>query len=172
LNETPINQIRTNLKQLRQLIENLGSTVNQQQQTLITTRAEMAQRATAQTSDELARLLIHVRRTLEDLERRVQAQEKEQTQLKALQELGAVINSSLDLNQVLGIVMDSIIRLTRAERALLLLRDDKTNELDVKVSRNIDEKTVEESSFEISRRTGSAITQAHLDGTIAMRFGG
>ncbi|MCA9922976.1 MAG: GAF domain-containing protein, partial [Anaerolineales bacterium] len=161
MNETPINQIRTNLKQLRQLIENLGSTVNQQQQTLITTRAEIAQRAAAQTSDELARLLIHVRRTLEDLERRVQAQEKEQNQLKALQELGAVINSSLDLNQVLGIVMDSIIRLTRAERALLLLRDDKTRELDVKVSRNIDEETVEKSSFDISR---SIVRSVHETG--------
>lgn len=161
MNETPINQIRNNLKQLRQLIESLGSTVNQQQQTLITTRAEIAQRVAAQSSDELARLLIHVRRTLEDLERRVQAQEKEQNQLKALQELGAVINSSLDLNQVLGVVMDSIIRLTQAERAMLLLRDGDSGELDVKIYSNIDQETVQKSSFDISR---SIVRSVHESG--------
>ena len=159
--ETPINQIRNNLKQLRQLIENLGSTVNQQQQTLITTRAEIAQRAAAQSSDELARTLIHVRRTLEDLERRVHAQEKEQTQLKALQELGAVINSSLELNEVLGVVMDSIIRLTKSERAMLLLQNEDTGELDVKIYSNIDQETVEKSSFDISR---SIVRSVHESG--------
>ena len=159
--ETPINQIHNNLKQLRHLIESLGSTVNQQQQTLITTRAEIAQRAAAQSSDELARTLIHVRRTLEDLERRVQAQEKEQTQLKALQELGAVINSSLELDQVLRIVMDSIIRLTKAERAMLLLKGDDTGELDVKIYSNIDQETVQKSSFDISR---SIVRSVHESG--------
>ena len=159
--ETPINQIRNNLKQLRQLIESLGSTVNQQQQTLITTRADLAQRAAAQSSDELARTLIHVRRALEDLERRVQAQEKEQTQLKALQELGAVINSSLELNEVLGVVMDSIIRLTQSERAMLLLKDEDTGELDVKIYSNIDQETVEKSSFDISR---SIVRSVHESG--------
>ncbi|MCP5093923.1 MAG: GAF domain-containing protein [Chloroflexi bacterium] len=151
MNESSITQIRNNLKQLRQQIENLGSTVNQQQQTLITTRADMARQAAAQSNDELARVLIHVRRTLEDLERRVVAQEKEQEQLKALQELGAVINSSLDLDQVLGIVMDSIIRLTKSERSMLLLRDDDSGELDVQVYRNIDQATLQKSSFDISR---------------------
>lgn len=151
MNEPPITQIRNNLAQLRALIDNLGSTVNQQQQTLSTTRAELARQAAAQTSDELARLLIHVRRTLEDLERRVQAQEKEKQQFRALQEVGAVINSSLDLNQVLTIVMDSIIRLTKSERSLLLLTDEDTGELEVKVYRNMDQETIQKSSFDISR---------------------
>ena len=151
MNEPSITEIQNNLKQLRQLVDRLGGTVDHQQQTLVTTRAEIAQRAAAQASDELARLLIHVRRTVEDLERRVQAQEKEKEQLKALQEVGAVINSSLDLNQVLGIVMDAIISLTRAERAILLLRDDETGQLEVQVYRNMDRDTIEKPSFDISR---------------------
>ncbi len=151
MNETPITQIRSNLQQLRQLIENLGSTVNKQQQTFITTRADLAQQAAAQSSDELARLLIHMRRTLEDLDRRVSAQEKEQEQLKAFQELGAVINSSLNLDRVLGTVMDSIIRLTKADRSLLLLKDEETGQLDIKVYGNMDQETIEKPSFEISR---------------------
>ncbi|MCA9920448.1 MAG: hypothetical protein KC445_20975, partial [Anaerolineales bacterium] len=76
MNDLPsITQIQTNIEQLRNLIDNLGSTVNQQHQTLITTRAEIAQRAAAQSSDELARLLVHVRRNLEDLERRFKEQQ-------------------------------------------------------------------------------------------------
>jgi len=85
-------QIQTNLDDLRKLIDNLGSTVNQQQQTLITSRAEIAKQAATQSSDELARQLVMVRRTLEDLERRVKAQEKERDQLHALQDLSAMVN--------------------------------------------------------------------------------
>ncbi|VAW42748.1 hypothetical protein MNBD_CHLOROFLEXI01-2866, partial [hydrothermal vent metagenome] len=53
MNEQPsITQIQTNIRQLKELINNLGSTVNQQHQTLITTRAEIAQRSATQSSDE------------------------------------------------------------------------------------------------------------------------
>ena len=153
MNEQPsITQIQSNISQLRELIDNLGSTVNQQHQTLITTRAEIAQRAAAQSSDELARLLVHVRRNLEDLERRFKDQQKEQEQLQALQEISKVINSSLDLNEVLVTVMDSIIDLTKAERAILLLKDEETGEQEVRLYRNVDRETIEKSSaFEISR---------------------
>jgi len=153
LNEQPsITQIQTNIRQLKELINNLGSTVNQQHQTLITTRAEIAQRSATQSSDELARLLVHVRRNLEDLERRFEAQQKEQEQLQALQHISGVINSSLDLNEVLGFVMDSIIDLTKAERAILLLKDEETGEQEVQLYRNVDRETIEKSAtFEISR---------------------
>ena len=153
MNEQPsITLIQTNIKHLRELIDNLGSTVNQQHQTLITTRAEIAQRSATQSSDELARLLVHVRRNLEDLERRFEAQQKEQEQLQALQEISSVINSSLDLNEVLGFVMDSIIDLTKAERAILLLKDEETGEQEVQLYRNVDRETIENSAtFEISR---------------------
>lgn len=152
MNDPSVTQVQTNLKELRQLIDKLGSTVNQQQQTLITTRPELARQTAVQTGDELARLLLFARRTMEDLERRIQAQEKERSQLQALQEIGAVINSSLDLTQVLSEVMDAIINLTRAERAILLLLDEETAELEVQVARNMDRETIEKSqSFEISR---------------------
>lgn len=151
MKEPTTTEIQSNLKELRQLVEKLGGTVDHQQQTLVTTRAEIAQRAAAQASDELARLLIHVRENLEDLEKRVRAQEKEKEQLRALQEVGAVINSTLDLNQVLGIVMDAIISLTKAERSLLLLHDDDTGQLEVQVYRNMDRDTIEKASFDISR---------------------
>lgn len=152
MSDPTVTQVQTNLSELRQLIDQLGNKVNQQQQTLITTRAELAKQSAVQTGDELARLLIFARRTMEDLERRVKAQEKERSQLRALQDIGAAINSSLDLNQVLNAVMDAIISLTGAERAILLLSNEESGELEVQVARNMDRETIEQSeSFEISR---------------------
>lgn len=151
MDDPSITQVQTNLNDLRKLIDNLGSTVNQQQQTLITSRAEIARQAAARSGDELARQLVMVRRTLEDLERRVKAQEKEREQLRALQDVGAMINSSLDLDQVLVVVMDAIIDLTKAERSILLLKNEETGELDVSVYRNMDRETIEKASFDFSR---------------------
>ncbi|MEM7332930.1 MAG: GAF domain-containing protein, partial [Chloroflexota bacterium] len=159
MNESPITQIKNNLNQLRQLIDNLGTTVNNQQQTLITSRAELFKPAVQQSSDEVGRLLIHVRRTLEDLERRVKAQEKEQEQLKALQDISAAVNSSLNLDEVLIEVMDSIIALTKAERSILLLRNEETDELENTLYRNIDRETVDKQSFQISRSIVQSVAE-------------
>lgn len=161
MNDPSNTQIQTNLKELRQLIDQLSGTVDRQQQTLIMTRADMAKQTTAQTSDELARLVVYVRRNLEDLERRVKAEEKEREQLKALQEVGAAVNSSLEINQVLGVVMDAIIQLTKAERAILLLTDAETGRLEVQLARNMDRETIEKSaSFEISRTIVKSVAES------------
>jgi adenylate cyclase len=160
MGEQSITQVHRNLKSLRDMVDELGGAVNEQH-TLITTRAEISRQAAMKSSDELARLFIQVRRTLEDLERRIEAQEKEHRQLKALQEIGAVVNSSLDLNQVLAEVMDAIISLTQAERAILLLTDDKTGQLQVQVARNVDRETIEQSSsFEISRTIVRSVAES------------
>jgi len=79
------------------------------------------------------------------------AEEKEHGQLTALYEVSQVVNSTLDLSEVLNIVMDTIISLTGAERGFLMLLDEETGELDFKVARNMDRETLAGSSFEISR---------------------
>ena len=94
-------QPQDSLKELRQLVDKLSNTVDQQHQILLTARPDIARQMGAQASDEMARTLVYARRHLEDLERQVKAQDKERDQLKALQEVGAVINSTLDLDQVL-----------------------------------------------------------------------
>lgn len=154
-------QIRDNLEEMRHLIQRLDSTVDQQQQTLITTRSELLKEQAKQSGDELSLLLVFMKRTLHDLEKRIEAQTKEQAQLKALQEIGSVINSSLDLNEVLNSVMDAIIDLTQAERAILLLNNEETGELDVQVARNMDRETIEQAqSFEISRSIVHSVAQS------------
>ncbi len=153
-------QIHTNLNDLRKLIDNLGTTVNQQHQTLITSRPDVAHPVVARSSDEITRQIVILRRTVEDLERRVKAQEKEREQLRALQDVGAMINSSLDLDQVLVVVMDAIIDLTKAERSIMLLKSEDTGELDVRVYRNMDRETLEKSSFDFSRSIVRAVAES------------
>jgi adenylate cyclase len=138
---------QADLVRLRQLIDDLGNVVDRQHQTLAGTSAELMK----QSSNELVRLLTPVKLTLEALARRLETQEKERQQLRALQDVGAVINSSLDQSEVLNMVMDTIIQLTGAERGFLMLFNEETGGLDVEVARNINQETLEESSFEISR---------------------
>ncbi len=51
---------------------------------------------------------------------------KEHTQLSALYDVGQVINSTLDLVQVMELSMDQVVEVTRAERGFLMLVDSKT----------------------------------------------
>ena len=161
MSEQGTTQIQTNITELRQLIDRVGGTVDRQQQTMIGSRADIDRQTAVKTGDELSRLLIYVRRNIEDLERRVKLQEKEHTQLKAMQDIGAVINSSLDLEEVLGFVMDAIIRLTQAERAILLLREEESGELKVQLARNVDMESIKKSaSFEISRSIVQSVAES------------
>lgn len=162
MSDPTINQIQDNISELRKLIDNLGSSVNRQNETLIATRADLLQQQqAAQVGEELARNLILVRRNIEDLERRIQVQQKEQEQFKALQAIGAAVNSSLELDQVLLVVMDSIISLTKSERAILLLRNEETGVLEVQLARNVDKETIENSSsFEISRSIVQTVAES------------
>ena len=73
---------------------------------------------------------------LPNLRKQVAALEGEWRNLRALAQIGQVVNSSLDLDMVLQIVMDTIIRLTGAERGFLMLGQDGTDELEVRVARN------------------------------------
>lgn len=54
----------------------------------------------------------------------------------------ALITSSLELDEVLDEVMDTVIHLTGAERAYLMLRDRKTDELGIRTARNWDRESL------------------------------
>ncbi len=157
--EKPITQTQTDLKKLRLLINDIEDVVDRQHQTLA--GSEVAE-AILRSSRELVRLLTPVKLTLEALARRVETQEKERQQMRALQDVGAVINSSLDQSQVLNTVMDTIIELTGAERGFLMLVDEETGELGVEVARNINRETLEESSFEISRSIVRSVAETAI----------
>ena len=64
---------------------------------------------------------------LDELKESVRSSEHERSNLQALAEIGQVVNSSLDLTTVLSEVIDTIIRLTGAERAFLMLHNEDSS---------------------------------------------
>jgi adenylate cyclase len=146
LSETTHGQTHGDLERLRQIINDLGEAVSQYQ-----IRFGSATPSAAEQRNYLLRLVTQASLSVDSVSRGLQLQEKEHKQLQALQDVGAVINSSHDLGVVLNTVMDAIIRLTGAERGFLMLHGEETDELTVEVARNINQETLEKSSFEISR---------------------
>lgn len=131
-------------------IEQYQAGLIDQQRSLVRASDEQLRATALRNAAALARWLDGLRAGAQHLESEVRAQVAEQEQLRALQEVGAAINSSLDLDVVLQQVMDAIIRLTRAERAMLLLNSGSG--LEIKVARNLSQETLDdEASLDISR---------------------
>jgi adenylate cyclase len=74
----------------------------------------------------------------------------EQANLLALADIGQVVNSSLELDEVLRIVMDTIVRLTGAERGFLMLHNER-GELGIRIARNWEHESIDPSEYAISR---------------------
>ena len=87
---------------------------------------------------------------LNNLRRQAAENTLERDNLLALAHIGQVVNSSLKLDDVLRIVMDTIVRLTGAERGFLMLRDAQS-EFSIRIARNWEQETVEAGEFAISR---------------------
>lgn len=72
-------------------------------------------------------------------------------QLQELVRVSALINSTLNLDEVLEEVMDTVIQLTGAERGYLMLSEAETGELTLRTARNWDRETLLESEAIFSR---------------------
>ncbi len=88
---------------------------------------------------------------LDNLAAYLRDQQIELNRLRALADTSALINSKLGLDDVLNEVMDTVIRLTGAERGYIMLRDERTGKMEFRVARNIDQETIEKGSFIVSR---------------------
>jgi adenylate cyclase len=101
---------------------------------------------------------------------------EERQNLLGLTEISQVINSSLELDEVLRIVMDTIISLTGAERGFLMLKNEK-GEMDVRIARNWEQESINPNEVVISR---SVVQRVIADGRPVLttnaqedpRFGG
>jgi PAS domain S-box-containing protein len=87
--------------------------------------------------------------SLTELTHRVTHIDEERENLLALASIGQVVNSTLDLDDVLRIVMDTIVRLTGAERGFLMLRDAH-GALNIRLARNWEQETLEPSEAALS----------------------
>jgi phosphoserine phosphatase RsbU/P len=97
--------------------------------------------------------------------------------LSLLYRLSQTFNSSLNLDEVLNHVMDEVIAVLRAERGFIMLRDDR-GELLFRTARGIDQNTIQEPDFKISRsvveqvaRSGQSVltSDALRDDRLSMR---
>lgn len=69
----------------------------------------------------------------------------------ALMHVSQLLNSTLDMDDLLELVMDIVIEALEAERGFLMLTNPETSELQFKVARNFDRRTIAESVTDISR---------------------
>lgn len=74
-----------------------------------------------------------------------------QNQLEQLVRILGLINSSLDVDQVLQDVMDTVIKLTGAERAYLMLTHEDSDELTIRAARNWGQETLSQDDVVFSR---------------------
>ncbi len=88
--------------------------------------------------------------SLERLGKLVSDLEGQYGHLMALAQIGQVVNSTLELDGVLRVVMDTIVQLTRAERGFLMLRDEN-NQLVATVARNWEKESINSAESAVSR---------------------
>jgi adenylate cyclase len=145
--------IQDELATLKQSLQALGASLDRQRVVLAQlgpVQPGAPQAHLHQASAEIAAVLPRLRTAADRLTRELQNQRRERGELEALFHVTQLVNSSLDLDQVLNQVMDQIIQLTQAERGFLMLIN-QAGELEFRVARNMDRETIEGSSFEISR---------------------
>jgi PAS domain S-box-containing protein len=115
--------------------------------------------AVASIIHQLGQLLPQLDASLRDLDKGLDTHLREHENLTALYNVSQIVNSTLDLSEVLNLTMDLIIQVTGAERGFLMLIDEKTGELTFRVARNMDRETIAGSSFEISRSIVDKVAQ-------------
>jgi len=74
---------------------------------------------------------------------------EQRSEFTTLYEISRALNASLDLNETLNQVIDSLIQLTGAERGFLMLLDDDGN-LDISAARNFDQENIPPTDLDIS----------------------
>jgi adenylate cyclase len=117
---------------------------------LLNTQKEVLSRAGLHFPPGVMDSLAGLRDTLEKLSPQLASLEAENARLRALADTSSVINSSLDLSSVLNEVMDTIVRLTGAERGFLMLKDER-GVLQFRIARNVDRESLDSSAFQVSR---------------------
>ena len=128
-------------------------TLDQQMATMAAMADKIAKKlneVSGDTTREASQQLTHLSSNLNRFSKQINQEAEERKNLQALANIGQVINSSLNPDEVLRIVMDTIVRLTGAERGFLMLKD-QDGQLDIRLARNWEQESVEASEFKISQ---------------------
>jgi adenylate cyclase len=140
----PITQIAIHeqLLRLNRTVEDLRQRLTEHQGDLVRYRIDLP---TGVLDD-----LRHLGEKLEAVDGQFYEHDQDRRNLEALAGIGQVVNSSLDLNTVLNEVMDTLIQLTGAERAFLMLREDRSGKMETRVARNWERISLDTGELEIS----------------------
>jgi len=81
--------------------------------------------------------------------------QRQRNELETLYEIARVLNSTLEFDQVLRLVMDEVIDVVKAERGFLVLVNPDTHKLEFTIARDKEKRTIDQSAFQyqISRST-------------------
>jgi adenylate cyclase len=81
--------------------------------------------------------------------------QRQRNELETLYEIARVLNSTLEFDKVLRLVMDEVIDVVKAERGFLVLVNPATNKLEFTIARDKEKRTIDLSEFQyqISRST-------------------
>ncbi len=89
-------------------------------------------------------------RSLDSIKKEISSLFTQWTLMEELVSITALLTSSLDLDEVLESVLDSVIRLTGAERAYLMLKQPSTDDLRVQVARNQNQENISDDDVTFS----------------------
>ena len=85
--------------------------------------------------------------------------ERKRSELETLYDIARMLNSTLEFDNVLRLVMDQVIEVVNAERGYLVLINRDTKKLEFKIARNREAKTIPESAFKISQSIVKRVVQ-------------
>jgi adenylate cyclase len=137
--------------ELGRLDQSLQRVVVDLQGPLITpTPQGIQERVLQRERDELANSVIDLKQQRNELT-------KQRNELEVLYEIAGTLNSTLEFDVVLQLVMDRVIEFVNAERGFLMLVNPTTRELEFSIARNKLAETVPASSFDISRKTVTSV---------------
>lgn len=137
-------KLQSTQEQLRQL----GQVANQGLTLLRSQQDALRQLGMSLPSGALDRLNM-LEMTLDALSAQVAGVQIELRQLRALAQTTALITSTIDFDELLNQVMDTVITLTGAERGFVMLKND-AGELEVRVARDLDQAMVGSADFSMS----------------------
>jgi GAF domain-containing protein len=107
------------------------------------------------------RSLRQTQKQLEALAQGARVINNELAAYKNLARTAALINSSLELDDVLNEVMDTVVNLSGAERGYMVLVDEASGDLKFRVARNFDRESIDSEDYAVSR---SIVTQVAESG--------
>jgi sigma-B regulation protein RsbU (phosphoserine phosphatase) len=131
----------TSTSSLLDVVKRLGSNTERLEVALEQTLQALKKRG-FQLSTDLGGMARALQQDVMFVQRTAQTVNAKQQQMQELIRILGLINSSLDMEQVLQDVMDTVIALTGAERAYLLMSHEGSDELTIRQARNWDQETL------------------------------